>query len=959
MPGIDDFFKEESTQASAATPVSPAPAETTKTSIDDYFTEGTTPTAGELKPTPTNPIADMAGDLFEGATAPFTGAWEAAQGVLADPAIGLLPVAEADSHLKRAEELGWKGAAFWGGMLAGGGAANLARGFLAKSILGGAAGAGAFELAKRSPDVLHQEMSPIDAAKEVGTAAAYGALFGAAVGAIPGAAKIAANTAAGTGRFSASLANKILDITPGGPQLREGSQQFFRQHFMVNWDKAFTSGQELLRKSGLKDLATQLRMASSTSALIGGKWNADFARNVGWVGKSRLPAAMKDDEIKQMAFLMIGRNMHELEKGTAIAGFPQRVVDGAIAEARRLRAIGLRLQRAGVQVFDPESGNSHTFILRKDYGIPIRYNNPDAYRAGGEFRDAAKAKVAAKLELRPDKAEEWLDAFADRLAAEQEGIVTGAPISAGTNHFMMGRSLELPGYETDLRDILPQYYEYAARRLANHTFFGPISDVETATRKAVQEQLFAPEEIANQSARAQTADPAAEQMFIEEFKNVRGRGVAREPVERRLTAQQIVRARQEQATKDIRREFGIEQRYPRAFSQLEQVEDPAYKNLATKIVRRQLGSIDRPTVGEGLWKKMAQAEVVTKLALGAIAQPSQILSAVVRTQHQGMFKNLFRTLGNDPEALDFALRSGVILRGVVRHAEQSLTGGSTDFLEKVFFTQADMKSRVFGAIQGASFAENQARKLYSLSKLGTRGAQNQMARIEGRLANLGLDTSAIVSRGGHLTENELLKAAQKVSSDVNFWGDALSLPEFYRSPAGRYLTMFKSFGFQQGKLFKDTIAKPAALWISTDGKQGDIAPFLRFATLTPLGGEVIADVKKFARGKDPRRTDRNVAERVLENISNGAGFGLAADALEATKYGVSGVLGWGVGPIGSELGKGMANVGAASRGNPRALAKQTIEFGVPAAVNLINPRLAPVVAAAAPAISNTVLPPEK
>jgi hypothetical protein len=236
---------------------------------------------------------------------------------------------------------------------------------------------------------------------------------------------------------------------------------------------------------------------------------------------------------------------------------------------------------------------------------------------------------------------------------------------------------------------------------------------------------------------------------------------------------------------------------------------------------------------------------------------------------------------------------------------------------------------------------------------------NQMAKIESRLANLGLDTKAIVSRGGVLSQDELLRAAQKVSADVNFWGDSISLPEFFRSPAGRYLTMFKSFGFQQGKLFKDAIAKPAARWLATDGREGDIGPMMRFATLTPLGGEIIADVKKFARGRDPRRIDRNLAERVFENISNGAGFGAAADALDATKYGVSGALGWAVGPIFAEGGKAMANVGAAVRGNPRALAKQVIEVGIPGAVGLANPKLAPLVAVPAAAVSNLLLPPSK
>jgi hypothetical protein len=964
----DPWLDYSPTQAQTPTPAS-VDTGTAVPKVDPWLaapsgeqTAAATPQA-QLFATPENPIAAGARGILEGAKAPFDAAWETAKSILSDPDVGFLPAEEHQLAVDRAAEFGVKGSVFWSGMLAGGGAANLGKGFLSKSVLGAAAGMGASKLAEITPAVVHQELSPVEAAKEVGTATAYGALFGAAIGVVPGAAKLGAKAVGGAGNITKSAVNKILDVTPGGPQLREGASQFFRQHFAANWDKFFTSGQELLKKVQLGGLATQLRMASSISALTGGRWNADFAKNVGWIGRIRLPGAMSDDEIRQAAFLMIGRNMNEVAPGTPISGFPQKAVNLAISEARRLRAIGLRLQKAGVQVFDPESGNSHTFILRKDYGIPIRYNNPDAYKAGGEFRDAAMAKIKQKLDMTDDRAAEWLDGFAQRLQAEQEGIVSGAPISAGTNHFMMGRALELPGYETDLRDILPQYYEYAARRLANHVMFGPVHEVENATRQAVQQELFAPEEIANNQFAAQTANPVDEQMFIEQFKNVRGRGIPKESIERRLTTAQIVRARLERAQKEVQRDFGIEQRYPRAFSQLEQVEDPAYKDLATKIVRRQLGAIDRPTVGEGLWKAAAQVQVVTKLAFGAIAQPSQILSGVVRTQYKGVIGSFFRTLGNDPEALDLALRAGVILRGIVRQSEQSLTGGGTDFLEKVFFTQADMKSRVFGALQGASFAEHQAQQLYRLSRQAavrpSQALTTQIGRIESRLAQLGLDTQSIVARGGNLSQNELLRAAQKVSSDVNFWGDALSLPEFFRSPAGRYLTMFKSFGFQQGKLFKDAIAKPAVEWLASDGKRGDIGPLTRFAVLTPAGGEIIADIKKVARGRDPRRLDRNLAERVIENIANGAGFGLAADAFEATKYGLSGTLGWAGGPITTEGGKLVTNVGAAARGNPRGLAKQVIETGLPVAAGMVAPRLQPAVAAVAPAISNILLPPEK
>jgi hypothetical protein len=71
-----------------------------------------------------------------------------------------------------------------------------------------------------------------------------------------------------------------------------------------------------------------------------------------------------------------------------------------------------------------------------------------------------------------------------------------------------------------------------------------------------------------------------------------------------------------------------------------------------------------------VFSKLAKLEVITKLGLGAIAQPSQMLSAVVRTVEERV-QNVLRTFADDPEAMDFALRAGVTLRSIVRKASRA------------------------------------------------------------------------------------------------------------------------------------------------------------------------------------------------------------------------------------------------------------------------------------------------
>lgn len=859
--------------------------------------------------------------------------------------MGILPLSGQEADLKQSEELGWKGAGFWGSMLAGGGAASLAESALLKGLLAGASGAGAFKLSEEIPGIQHGSTTPEEAVREIATASTFGALTGGVLAKTPALIGLGSKAISTTTKGSIHIANSLIDRLPGGPGVRESTQKFVQSAYRNLWDRGFTSGQELLTKVGLDPLRTQLAISRSVSGLMGGKYVANQSRSF---------KGLTDEEVRQVTHIMETQDLLGPEAVTTVQGLPDNLVRVAKAEAGRLRDFGEALQKAGVQIYDPETG-FHSFVLRNNY-VPHRFVNPEIYRPEGEFREATITQVMKKLDMTKDRATEWVDAFAERLQAEQAGILADRPISFGTSHFLQGRNLELPGYETDLRKILPQYYEYGSRRWANHVMFGPVTPELKAVQKASEQLDMFPQE----QAAAASQPSHAEQLFIEDFQNVRGRGVLPTKIDKELSPKEIVQERLLTAQKELRAARSVEQRYPRAFSQLEAISDPSQKEIARRIVSRQLGAMETDQLGrttQGLLSSAAKAEVITKLALGAIAQPSQMLSAVVRTGYKGALGNLFKTVSNDPEALDFALRSGVILKSVVRQSEESLTGkAGTDFLEKVYFTQMDMKSRVFGALQGATFAQFQARALRQLSTLPrTVGNLAKMARIERRLTDLGFDTTQIVRRGGHLTQDELLLAAQKVSSDVNFWGDSMSLPEVYRSPYGRYLTMFKSFGFQQGKLFKDTIAKPAAKWLQTGGREGDLGPLTRFAVVTPLGGEIIADLKKWARGR--KRTTNDV-ERVMENIANAAGFGLAADAMESTKYGLGGVLGWGVGPIATDVGKLVHNIGQASRGDAKPLAKQTIETLVPAAVGIAAPGLAPAVAAAAPAVSNILLPPK-
>jgi hypothetical protein len=901
-------------------------------------------------------------DTAEGAVGPFVAGWETAASILSDPRVGLLPAAEQQAHQAKAGDAAIKGAAFWGSMLVGGPIAGLPMRTLFKMGLMGAASASTFEAIRKLPDVYSKQMTLADWTKDVSTAATFGALTGGVLSKTPEAIGAATKFAGATNDVMMGAARRVVDAIPGGKPLREAVATYARKAHAQLWHPLFTSGVEVLKKSGLVQLAIQLLETRAGSAILGGKYVAGFLKNI---------RDLDGDEMMMMGKMLDKIDFRNIENDPLAqrvlrAGSPrtEEIFQRAWAESERLRAMGEALQKAGVQTFHPDSGEFHQFILRDRY-LPHRFVNPEKFLEDGPIRKKAIEAVMNSEHYMEQDAADWVDRFALRVKDENERFFTDPTrFRSGSSHYAIGRHIGLPGYETNVSKILPQYYDAVARRLVAHAMFGPTNVTEQALQKSLLQKGEAGERLAavegepGFQAAVPEGQPTAEQLQLfptEEM--MAGRGVPKTRLEphQPQTVDEILLARRIENLRNAKRNFSVEQRFPRAFAQLESVEDPQMKKLATTILRRQLGAIEATPYGEETLSKLAKLEVITKLALGAIAQPSQMLSGIVRTGWRGAFRNMMKAMAGDPEALDFAMRTGAILRSVVRESEQSLTGGETDFLKKVLFTQFDMKSRVFGALQGASYAEYMGTKLASLLQHPERfGAKRAIEKIEEKFVGLGLNPAEIAKRGGTLTQDELLRAGQTVAMDVNFWGDSLSLPAFFRSPYGRFLTQFKSFGFQQTKLIKDHVVKPAAEWARSGGKRGDIGPLTRFALTMPAGGEIISDLKKFARQR--KRTDVPF-ERVAENVANGAGFGLAWDAFDATKYGMSGSLGFMGGPILGTAAKGWTAVGSAARGSPEKLVRFGIETGLPAATAILVPGALPAVAAAAPAIANIVQPP--
>lgn len=396
--------------------------------------------------------------------------------------------------------------------------------------------------------------------------------------------------------------------------------------------------------------------------------------------------------------------------------------------------------------------------------------------------------------------------------------------------------------------------------------------------------------------------------------------------------------------------------YPRAFDQVETIANPHLRELSEAVVARQLGFEHGPQFNvaqrTGVQAAMAM-QAVTKLGLAQISQVTQFLTPIARAGYKDSVKDLFRLMERSPELHDKISRSGAALHAVVRQSEESMTGkGSTmsgKMLRRSGFTALDTAARNYSVLRAWSMASHMAERMTELhnrlAKIGTRSFEanfisKELGKIEQKFVDLSLDPKAIAARGGTITEDEFMLAGQKLSADVNFWGDTLSLPPWWTSPWGRIATQFKSFSYQQGKFFKDFILKPAV-------QDGDIGPLLKFLPAALIGGEVIADLKAALRGKE--RTSAGTA-RLIEDLYTVGSFGLIGDTFQGTTD-QGRLASQAFGPTAGTLMDGLVGAHGLVTGKPKQLAKTATQLAVP-----FIPYVGPLVA---PAVTNAMFPPKK
>jgi len=185
------------------------------------------------------------------------------------------------------------------------------------------------------------------------------------------------------------------------------------------------------------------------------------------------------------------------------------------------------------------------------------------------------------------------------------------------------------------------------------------------------------------------------------------------------------------------------------------------------------------------------------------------------------------------------------------------------------------------------FAESAAKDLVRLRSVDrpTFNMINRERLLSEKLKAIGVDPEEAVNQGGRLTEGQLLKAGQTVSTEANFWSDALSLPRAFRTPQGRFFLQFKSFTQQQAGFTKRHIIDPM--------RRGDSGPFVRWLIGAGISGEAVADIKSTIFGT--KRPTQPML-RFAENLGNSVGMGIFWDAFLTANRGQTSAWGFAAGP---------------------------------------------------------------
>jgi len=288
--------------------------------------------------------------------------------------------------------------------------------------------------------------------------------------------------------------------------------------------------------------------------------------------------------------------------------------------------------------------------------------------------------------------------------------------------------------------------------------------------------------------------------------------------------------------------------------------------MAQEIWNRYRGNKELAVAGKQLSLALRTAQIVGKLALGAITNLGQTVNPVTEFGALNFIKGLknFVTKEGRETIQEKAMLAGVT-DDVVRRIEQ-LAGAEGKIaetaLQKFGFSSIERFNRrsTVAAVQG--WVESSLKSLIRNPKQAT---------LRRHFNRLGINESQLKTAiaNGKFSQEKLNIIGQKAVKSTQFRGGVLDIPLFWTSPHGKVFTQFKSFAFQQGDFIKREIIDEL--------RQGNATPLITYLVASQVIGEPLEDVKALLSS---RERPEDVLERMIDNQLGVGGIGLYGGLLQ-------------------------------------------------------------------------------
>lgn len=329
--------------------------------------------------------------------------------------------------------------------------------------------------------------------------------------------------------------------------------------------------------------------------------------------------------------------------------------------------------------------------------------------------------------------------------------------------------------------------------------------------------------------------------------------------------------------------------FEKADSLLGQIKNPDSQKIARELIKVARGANEPGSItankalqtGRKLSTfKLNPLSTITNLGQSA----NSLLASSTGSFIKGSLKSLTKSGRNN--AIESGALSESVLRGVQNAAasEGKLVGR---YIKGIGFSGAEKVLRTVAANTGIEWAKKMSKRI--MKNPGDKFATKELRLLE-------IDPIKILNQGGKLVKDDMLRAAKTFTGKTQFLSRPTDLPRFFTSSElGKSMMQFKSFSYQQARF----LAEKTVGELKT-GNPGRFARNLAvLATVYPMTGEVIADVRALIQGKE--RTTKGLA-RYLEDAAQVGAFGILYDAINAASFG-GGVANFIVGPTLSTAGK--------------------------------------------------------